>query len=411
LLGLTSFGVARAITVAAAAIVATRLLGPHQRGLMVLGVTMGSVATVLVGMGTGSALRARIPGATEAGRRLLVAAFAWWSVLSAAVSGVVAVVFSALSARVIDPGLGDPRFLAAVFINTAGQVVLIQLPDAWYAGARFRVGSAWAGVVAAAGTFGVLGGAAIDRSAWSLLAAQGAGMAAAGIFQAAHLGSAGLFSLSSLPWRRVLELPAAGARALGMTLGLMIALRMDRYALGVVTGPAEVAVYSLAMTLCALPGLVPIAVGQLALRDVSTGAGLAYVRRACQKALGWAAVSSLPILAGSWLLVVPVFGPDFAGARPLLAWLLLAGVIFAPFEVASRSLLGGGWMGTAGLLGGAGCLAAVLLHTTLTPRFGTPGAALSCGILYAGLSAAAWFAVRHRVPNRDLTPPRSAISF
>lgn len=402
LVGLTGFGAARAALVALAAIASTRLLGPHERGLMVLGVTVGGVAAVLVGMGTGSALRARMPGATEAGRRVLIASFACWSLLASGAAGTLAVLFSGLSARVIDPGLGDPWFLTAVFVNAAGQVALTQLPDLWYAAGKFRAGSAWAALVAAAGMIGVVGGAAFDRSAWSLLAAQGAAMTAAGLWQTVSLRAAGLFSLRGLTRYKILELPTAGVRALGMTFGLLVALRLDRYALGVVTGPAQVAVYSLAITLSGLPALVPVAVGQLTLRAVSAGAGPSYVRRACGQAVRWASTSSLAVAAGGWLLIVPVFGTPFADARVLLIGLLVAGVVFAPFEVCGRALLGSGHMGTAGLLGAAGCLLAIVLHAALTPRFGTLGAVLACGILYAALSVASWFTLRHRLSSDEL---------
>ncbi|WP_159079249.1 MULTISPECIES: lipopolysaccharide biosynthesis protein [unclassified Plantactinospora] len=410
LVGLTGFGALRAALVAGGAVVATWLLGPHDRGLMVLGVTFGSVAALLVGMGTGSALRSRIPGADAVGRQLLVASFAWWTVLSAGAAGVLAVLLCALSAPLIGPELAGPALLVGVFVNAAGQVALTQLPDAWYAGGRFRAGSGWAALVALAGALGVVGAAALDRTAWALLLGQGLLMAVAGGWQAVRLRAAGLFALPSLPWRRLVELPGAGVRALGMTLGLVVVMRLDRYVLGAVAGPADVAVYSLAVTISGLPALVPAAMGQLALREVAAGRGLDFVRRAAWRAVRWAAAFSVPVAVAGWVLVVPVFGPEFAPVRFLLPALLGAGVILAPFEVASRGLLGGGWMGTAGLLGAAGCVLAVLAYTSLVSLLGLAGAALACCVLYAALSVGAWTLLRWRLVRRAAEQPENSIN-
>ena len=399
LLGLTGFSAVRAALLASAALVATRLLGPHDRGLMVLGASFAAVAALLAGMGTGSALRSSLPAAVGRERRLLTGAFAWWMLLSAGASGALAALLSALSAGVIDGGLARPAFLVALFGNTAASVALTQLPDLWYAAGRFRVGSAWAAVVAAANLLGLSIGATIGDSVAALLAAQAVGMAAAGVMQTAHLHRTGLLTLRFPSWRRVLELPRRGAPALGLTFGLVIALRLDRYVLGAVAGPTQVAVYSLAITLSSVPALVAVAVGQLALQEVSTGGSRAYVRHAVRRAVCSAALASLPVGVGGWLLVVPVFGPEFAATRPLLAGLLVAGALIAPFEVLSRALIGGGWIGSAGLLGGAGCVLAVLLYPTLIPRFGLAGAVVACWLLYAGLSCAAWQVLNRRMAS------------
>ena len=397
LLGLTGFSALRAALLAGAALVATRLLGPHDRGLMVLGASFAAVAALLAGMGTGSALRSSLPASGARERPTLTAAFAWWMVLSAVAAGALAVLLSALSAGVIDSGLADPFFLVALFANAAALVALTQLPDLWYAAGRFRLGSGWAAAVAGANLLGLSAGAAIGDSAAVLLLAQALAMAAAGAVQTAHLHRIGLLALRFPSWRRLLELPRRGMPALGLTLGLVVALRLDRYVLGAVAGPAQVAVYSLAITLSSVPALLAVAVGQLALQEVATGGGRAGVRQAVYRAVCWAAVASVPVGVGGWLFVVPVFGPEFAPARPLLAGLLVAGALIAPFEVLSRALVGGGWIGSAGLLGGAGCVLAVLLYTTLIPRFGAAGAVVACWLLYAGLSIGAWQVWNRRI--------------
>jgi O-antigen/teichoic acid export membrane protein len=179
LLGLTGFGAVRAALLAGAAMLATRLLGPHDRGLMVLGASFAAVAALLAGMGTGSALRSLLPGADGPERRLLTASFAWWMLLSAGASGILAALLSVLSAGAIDGGLGRPSFVGAVLGNAAALVALTQLPDLWYASGRFRSGSAWATGVAAANVLGLLVAATHSDSAAALLTGQAAGPAVA----------------------------------------------------------------------------------------------------------------------------------------------------------------------------------------------------------------------------------------
>ncbi|MFI6759949.1 lipopolysaccharide biosynthesis protein [Micromonospora sp. NPDC050417] len=408
---LTGSSLAQSASYAVSAVLASTLLGPHQRGLMVLGVTTGSIAGLLTGLGTGSALRSRLPAVsgTPTGARLL-ASYTWWSIVSVAAGGGLAVLLSVLSAPLIDTGLSEPPFLLAVLVVTTGYVALTQFPDVWYAAGRFRAGSGWAALVAAGGLVGVLIGATLDRSAWALLLAQGTGMVAIAALQAARLHVVGLVPLAAPGRRELAELLRHGCRALGLTMGLALALRADRYVLGAVAGAATVGIYSVAATLSEGPRVVPAALGQIVNREVALGAGVARVVRTRRTALLAAAAASLLVGVGGWFLIIPIFGTEFADARPLLLVLLLAEIAFAPFAVASRGLLGGGWMTTAGLLGAAGSVVALILFAITIPLWGGYGAAIACVLTYAGLSVASWRLLRPRLVGNVAPGRRKATS-
>ncbi|MGW4462102.1 lipopolysaccharide biosynthesis protein [Micromonospora sp. NPDC004704] len=408
---LTGSSLAQSASYALSAVLASTLLGPHQRGLMVLGITTGSIAGLLSGLGTGSALRSRLPAVTgtPAAQRLL-ASYTWWSVVSAVTGGGLAVLLSILSGPLIDPGLAEPPFLVAVLVITIGYVALTQFPDVWYAAGRFRAGSAWAAAVAAGGLVGVLLGALLDRSAWILLLAQGLGMVTVAVVQCARLRMVGLVPLDSPDRREMIDMLRHGFRALGLTMGLALALRADRYVLGAVAGAATVGIYSVAATLSEGPRVVPAALGQLVNREVALGGGLSRVARARRTALLAAALIGLVVAVGGWFLIVPVFGEAFADARPLLLVLLVAEVAFAPFAVASRALLGGGWMTTAGLLGAAGSVVALILFALAIPLWGAYGAAIACILTYAGLSVASWRLLRRRLGRNVAPRPRETVS-
>ncbi|HWM07159.1 MAG TPA: hypothetical protein VNP92_32890, partial [Actinophytocola sp.] len=79
---------------AIAGLLATVVLGPQDRGLMVLGLIIGSMCGLVGGFGTGAAFRARLPATPEpAGRRSLVSTYTWCSL-----GGMVLAVFLAVVA-------------------------------------------------------------------------------------------------------------------------------------------------------------------------------------------------------------------------------------------------------------------------------------------------------------------------
>ncbi|GAB2962773.1 hypothetical protein GCM10027280_59560 [Micromonospora polyrhachis] len=405
---LTSSGAIQAGTNALAALLASSLLGPHGRGLMVLGTTMASIAALLAGMGTGPALRACLPTATRVRRRRLLATFTQWSMLAVVVAAGLAAIGSVLSARVIDPELAEPRFLVAIAVVTVGHVALVQFPDLWYAAGRFRAGGSWAAAVAAGGLAGVLGGAVTARSAWVLLLAQGVGMLVVAAVQTAHLSVVKLLAARAGDRTELSSLLCSGGWALGLTTGLAVTLAADRYALGAFAGPATVGVYSVASSLSGMPRLIPTALGQILNREVASGGGRGVALRARRLAVWSAIVLGLGVAAGGWLLIVPVFGAGFADARPLLLVLLVAEVAFAPFAVASRALLGGGWMGTAGVLGVGSGVAAAGVFAVGVRLWGAYGAALASVALYGGMSLVSWRLLRRRLAVAERVADRMA---
>lgn len=391
------------------AVLASVLLGPGDRGLMVLGGTSAAMAALVAGMGTGAALRSRLP-TTPVGdpRHRLLASYTWWSVLSGLSAATLVLALSAVSAPFIDARLAGPAFLAAVVVATVAQTALTLFPDAWYAVGRFRPGGGWAAGMTAGGLVGVLLAGAVGGTATTLLAGQGLGMLTVAVLQAAHLRSVGLLVFGRADRAQLGHLLRAGVQALGLTVGLTLVLRTDRYLLGAVSGTAAVGVYSVAATLSEAPRLVPAALGQILMRDVAVGAGRARLRRTWWEATGLAVAGGLVVGVAGWLLVVPVFGVAFAGARPVLLVLLVAEVVFAPFAVASRGLLGGGWMGTVGALGLLGSLTAVALYTVAIPAWGVYGAAGASVVVYAGLATTSWLLLAARLRRRAATMPSAA---
>ncbi|MEV4756630.1 hypothetical protein AB0J86_16155 [Micromonospora sp. NPDC049559] len=400
---LTTASLAQTVGSALSAVLASSLLGPHDRGLMVIGITSATLAGLVAGMGTGSSLRSRLPRVTApAARERLLATYTWWSVLAALGAGAVAAALCLGCAPFIDAGLSAPRFLVAAVVVAVGYAALTQMPDAWYAAGGFRAGGSWAAVMAGGGLLGVVLGALVDRSADVLLLGQGLGMVLAAAGQSIHLGRVGLVSLRAPVLPELTYLLRSGTKALGLTVGLTLALRADRYLLGAAAGAAAVGIYSLAATLSETIRMVPAALGQLVSREVALGRGHVRLRRDVPLAVAAAAGIGLLVAAGGWLFITPVFGAGFSPARPLLLILLLAEILFAPYAVASRGILGGGWMGTAGSIGLLGGIGAIALYGVAVPLWGMYGTAAASALCYAGLSLATCLLLRRHLTSLPL---------
>jgi O-antigen/teichoic acid export membrane protein len=380
---------------AGAALIATRVLGPDERGIMVLGVTIGSLCALIGGFGVGSAFRRQLC-LPDSDRPALVSAFARCSAVGALSAALLGVASTAASAPIIDSALARPLFLLAVGCYTASQMVVGQIVDAWFADGLLRRGGVAAAVTSAGGLAGVLLASGAGSAA-SLLLAQAGGVGVVVVAETAALRRGGLLNWSPISGGAISGLLRLGAPTLGLSMGLVVVLRADRYAIGLTAGTAAVGVYSLAATLGEIPRMLSAALGQMCLRDISMGRGAPNLVRTTLLAVATTAAAGLLVVFAAWLLVVPLFGQAFGDARELLVILVAAEVCFAPFVVASRGLIGGGWTTAAGVLGAAGAAGAIGVYGVTGSLGGAVGVAVGSAVLYAGLSTVAWTLLRKRV--------------
>jgi acetyltransferase-like isoleucine patch superfamily enzyme/O-antigen/teichoic acid export membrane protein len=388
--------VLQALLTSVTALLATRYLGAGERGLVVIGMTIGTIFGLVAGCGTGSAYRLLRPQRVAAGRRSLAAGFTWCSLLGAGAVVPFAVLFTLYSAPLIDEGLGTRNFLLATAVYTVGSVATFQVVEARFADGQFRRGGLAGGSMALGGLIGVLAALAHERSASLALLGQGTGILAGAVYEVWALRRDGLADFGFPAPGEMSALWQRGAPALGLTIGSSLAFRADRYVLGAFAGPAAVGVYSLAATFGEVPRLLYTAVAQWFQRQAALGRQHAPLGRAIGLACGIAAVLSVPIAVAGWLLIVPVFGADFAPARSLLLVLLIAEIMFAPYLVASRGLLGRGWIRTAGTLGLAGSGVSLACYVAFAKADGAMGLAFGSGLLYLGLSVSSIVLFRRR---------------
>jgi O-antigen/teichoic acid export membrane protein len=392
---LSSASVVQAGANTMAALWATRALGATSRGDMVLGLTLVGVVSLVAGVGSGAAYRAQLPQA-GAHRQHLATAYTAISVVSSLVTAALAGAATVASADVIDPSLGAAPMVLAVMLSAFTQSLLAQTTDAWHADARFRRGARLAALAAAFGLVGLVAGGAVSPTAAAMLTGRSVAGLAVTVLSVVQLRAAMLLRFGRPARTYVRGLIGTGSPTLGYSLGFSIALRADRFVLGVVAGPVAVTVYSTAATVSELARMVPQAVGQLLGRRIAEGAA---VRQARWVALAGGAVlaSGAPLVLVSWWSIPVVFGPEILPARHYLVLLLVAEFLYSPAEVAARGLIGGGWTWMVGVIGCVGSVLAVSAYCLLIPRWEIWGAVVaSCGT-YLVLSVVAVTALRRRL--------------
>jgi len=374
---------------AAAALWATFALPVDVRGIMVIATTVAVMVALLGTAGTNAALRARLGTATRAEREQIIRAYTGLSVIGGLGAGVVAALACWASSAIIDPRLGALDLCLAVGLFTAVQTVTAQLTETWFADGRFFDAAKWPAAGAIGSLVGVVAASAVTATATSLLLGQCIGtlLGFVGGFVAAH--RVGLLVVGRPDWRVARELLVEGWPSLGYSVGLPVALRGDRYLLGVFAGPSAVAVYALAATLGEVPRTVPNAIGQVMGRRASERRDDDMIGRSIVVALAFALATAAVLGLAGWVLIPRVFGPEFADARVYALWLFAAELAFVPFVLGVRVLLGRGrarWVGTVSF--GGGLLAAALV-LALVPTWGILGACLASLGAYGAMSLVA----------------------
>jgi hypothetical protein len=145
-----------------------------------------------------------------------------------------------------------------------------------------------------------------------------------------------------------------------------------------------------------------LSAGQLFLRDAALGSSSPDLARSCRTAVVGAAVAGAVVGTVSTALVVPVLGPEFADVPILLVALIVAEVCFAPFFVASRGLVGGGWTAAAGAVGTVGGLTSIGIYLATASAFAAEGMAIASLVVYAGLSVTTYVLLSARLKPRAL---------
>jgi O-antigen/teichoic acid export membrane protein len=185
----------------------------------------------------------------------------------------------------------------------------------------------------------------------------------------------------------VRPLAAYGVAQIAASAPASVNAYLDQLVLSVAVSPADLGIYSIAVSMTLLPAPLVSAIGyvllpKLAAEDVVTENTQQLQRKAVLVSAGLSVAVLLPLaLVAPWL-VPQVFGPAYRGAIPLLWILTPGGVFLCCGQVVANLLNGRKRQLVVARAEGAAVIATLVLLGALLPLIGVTGAAIASTVPY-----------------------------
>jgi O-antigen/teichoic acid export membrane protein len=389
--GVLGFSVVVALLDGAAAVVASRDLGPSGRGVYAVVVTLAAGSAALASFGvptTGRVRLSRADGSITLGGYLAMAIR--HVAAGTLVAGLVSLLFAVSlldvggwNLAVIGGALGG-----GMVLSSFGFEAMHGLGRQSLATACNAFGSAMALVISLLLAIGI-----DDAPPSAYLLGLGGSIASQGLLA---VGLARRIERSPLAYERFRHrrMLRDALPAMPFQLSTLATYRLDRYLVGLFAGVESAGVYSVASTLSEATRQLPISLGQVLLFGRSSGrVDRATEQRARRLVLGlaWAALVLIGVLA-PWIVEV-LFGSAFRSAVGPMRILLLAEVVLAMWSIDAGLLIGSSRFAAASKSTIVSGIVVVVANSVLIPPFGLPGAAFASVIAYT----AAWLSIRPAV--------------
>ncbi len=196
-------------------------------------------------------------------------------------------------------------------------------------------------------------------------------------------------------WRLIKRMATFGSVSYFSLLLDLVTVRLDVILLNFLASASAVGVYSVAVAIGARLATIPQIVAYVvyhrtSARELGPGATTAQILRVATVVV---VCGGLLAVAAGTVLVVPVFGPDFAKAVPALWVMIPAMSIWGLFKLLASDIEGRGRPGIVALISLAANATIVILDVGWIPRYGIVGAAWASLIAYGvalGLAAVAF---------------------
>ncbi|MEU5908110.1 O-antigen ligase family protein [Micromonospora sp. NPDC047467] len=365
-------------------VLAARVLGPHDRGVVAVVLACASIFGALLTLGMETANLRYAGGSVVAHRRTV-----WWSLRHVGTVGAgVAAAWGAL-AVVVGPvvriGLDPVTFALALIL---GPVVLLSslLGTA-------EIGRSRASVY----NLTVIGGLLVYGLLLVALTATGRANTntVLGAYLLGQVCTGAVLLVRALPLSREPGTPEDAAayrsfarRVYAPNLAQFAMVRSQIPAIHLMAGAGAVGVYSVAVPFAEMLLVLPVALSLILVPAIAHGgADWHTVRRMSVRTLLITAVGAGLLAAVAPLAFPLLFGPEFAEAVPVL-WAMLPGlIVLAVARTAQSYLTAVDRPGPPTLAAVSAAVAGLLAMVVLIPRFGTVGAglAVSTGYVLYGL--------------------------
>ncbi|MEA2703023.1 MAG: hypothetical protein QOD63_968 [Actinomycetota bacterium] len=383
----------------AIAVLTARQLGPSERGILVLLLTLSSFTLLLCSVGLNTSGRIHLvgkgDGRVESGDFVgLSATLTLLDVVVCAGLGLVLLPLVHVHLSLADlaifglfGGSMIAAYLANASLNAFGWTATASAVDA--------VGSA-VQLIAVLGVWGA-GARSVDPYLVAMLLGNVLQLALALVVLRRH-GVKLRPRCSRGPWRRLVR---TGLPGIALDVGGVLTFKIDRYLIAAFLAPAAVGIYSVAATASELLRMPVLALSQPIFYRLASGSArisdFRHTRRLCLAAT--AALVVVMFLAAP-VAVETLFGPDYAGAVTPLRILLLAEFGITAFYLDASSLAAG--LHKVGAAGGAAVVGLVFVAVgdlILIPSYGIAGAAWASVVAYSAMGLVAHLLVRRHEPD------------
>jgi len=211
-------------------------------------------------------------------------------------------------------------------------------------------------------------------------------------------------------WPLLSRMMRYASMAVASVLLDMVMYRLDLFILNFLVGPGPVGVYTVAVGLANQLARIPTILATVVFHRVSanemgsgeTTAGILRLSLLAMIGLG-------AVLALLGLLIVPIYGDQFAGAIPALYVMIPATVFLGLYRMLAADLDGRGRPGWVSLCSFISAVTIVVLDLWWIPRFGLMGAAWASLVAYAvafGAGGGAFCVLTGQRPRVTFAPRR-----
>ena len=163
----------------------------------------------------------------------------------------------------------------------------------------------------------------------------------------------------------------------------LVTLRIDTFFLNFFSGAAQVGVYTVAVSLASMLSYLPTAIRNVLMPFVANYSEAQITSRLSRLLIIAMSLIAILIIPLVWVLVVPVYGAEFASARSLFLILLPGMIFWGVFTLLSSDIEGRGFPLQISIVSVISALAAISLDWLLIPVWNATGAAVVSSATYA----------------------------
>ena len=374
------------------AIVTGRILGPSDRGIVVIFMTLSSMLWVLGSFGTNTFARVRLVAPEKP---LLLADYLGLVYVLALLQVLLSLVFGAIVLHATHSFV-DQYVLALLMVYSVLNLLSYLLRDGLYAYGHNAAASR-ADVIAAAAQLALVIGfwLCFGLTLQLALIAITTGQCFEVVYLKWRYRTFGLTPRPRWAVNSIVMQIRGGSPALVTSLSQTMIFRLDRLLLGLFATTAQVGLYSVAATMTEALLLIPASIAQVMFhRIASSTTRLHALARLRIASLSLCILSALVLGLAAPQLVTLLFGQAYISSVMPLRILLVGAIAMGSYLVDIACVNAMGRLANASMLTLAGLMLIAILDVALIPHYGMNGAAVASTFSYVVMAILAARQVR-----------------